>query len=315
MKKRCPEFVSRKKEGIVQVQGHLHTNGSPFVADAAVLSTRDFNRLADFIGAKCGIKLPIQKKIMVEGRLRKRLRALGLTSFTEYCDLLFESEATGEELVHMIDAITTNKTDFFREPKHFELLTERIFPELLSRPGVGTQRPVKAWSAGCSTGEEPYSLAISMAEYAAGSGRGPLCFEILATDISTRVLEIARKAVYDEGRVADIPLPLRSKYLLRSKDRTNRVVRIAPEIRARVQFQRLNLMETGSGLKEPMDLIFCRNVLIYFNRSTQAELVEGFRRSLRPGGFLFLGHSETLAGFDHGFQTVAPTVYRSLSAV
>jgi len=283
---------------------HKSTSGS--WSDAR-LSPREFQQLGEWIQAGCGIRMPPSKRIMVEARLRRRLRALGMTSFGDYCAHVFG--ASGEdERAHLVDAITTNKTDFFREPQHFEYLVRAALPELVRSRGAGLRRPLAVWSAGCSTGEEPYTLAMVLGEVAAGMPG--FDFLILATDISTAVLRHAAQATYAEERVAPVPLPLRKKYLLRSRDRGRQLVRIAPEARRHVRFRQLNFMDGEFGLREPMDVIFCRNVMIYFDCATQEELLNRFCRHLAPGGYVFLGHSETIHGLDVPLRQVAPTVYR-----
>jgi chemotaxis protein methyltransferase CheR len=279
-------------------------------AFSATLSDRDFRRLADFIEAEYGIKLPSAKKTMLEGRLRKRLQRLGMESFSRYCDHLFSVDGAGEEVIHMIDVVTTNKTDFFREPVHFDYLVQTALPELIASRGIGAEKPLMLWSAGCSTGEEPYTLAVVLAEFADRFPGLGLSFSILATDISTAVLEKARKAVYGEDKVEAIPLSLRKKYLLRSKDRELKLHRIAPELRSFVKLRRLNLVEDDLDIREQMDVVFCRNVIIYFDRETQKRVLQGMCRHLCPGGYLFLGHSETLNGLGVPLVPVAPTVYR-----
>ncbi len=243
--------------------------------------------------------------------MRKRLRSLGMSSFSEYCRYLFSSSGRDAERIHIIDVVTTNKTDFFREPGHFDYLARIAVPELLERYGAGRKQVFTAWSAGCSTGEEPYTLAIVLSEIALQYTR--FSYVVLATDISTKVLETARNAVYPEDRVVPVPPALRKKYFLRSKDRTNPRVKVAPEIRSTVKFRRLNFMDDDFGMREPLDVIFCRNVIIYFDRPTQEKLIRRFCRHLRPGGYIFMGHSETLHGMDLPLAQVAPTVYRRIS--
>ncbi len=275
------------------------------VEHTATLSARDFGRLSRFIYDTCGIKMPEVKKTMLEARLQKRLRALCMRSFTDYCDYLFSSEGLEKELVQMLDMVTTNKTDFFREPDHFQYLTHTVLPEWLKRHPNGT---LAIWSAGCSSGEEPYTLAMVLTEFAA---RNPgFDFRILATDISTRVLEKAKNAIYAETQVEPVPLELKKKYLLRSKDRSSGMVRIVPELREKVRFRRLNFMDDDFGMREQLDIIFCRNVIIYFDRPTQEKLLQRFHRYMKPGAFIFMGHSETLSGLDVPLVSVYPTVYR-----
>jgi chemotaxis protein methyltransferase CheR len=268
------------------------------------MTDADFKRLADFIERELGIKMPEAKRVMLESRLSRRLRLYGIASFAEYADFVFSEAGKGAELIHMINAVTTNKTDFFRESDHFDQLLNTVLPELHKR-GVDT---VRLWSAGCSTGEEPYTVAIVMEEYRRTLPK--LQYQILATDLSTQVLEKAVAAVYDEEKAAAVPLDYRKRYFLRSRDPERRLVRIRPELRARVDFRRLNFMDADFGLRDPFHVIFCRNVIIYFDKPTQETLLAKFYALLAPGGFLFLGHSETLAGMRLPFITRAPTVYQ-----
>jgi chemotaxis protein methyltransferase CheR len=276
----------------------------------AVMSEREFCRLSEFIYKTCGIKLPPAKRTMLEARLSKRLRALGMKGYDSYCDYLFSDSGMHEELVSMIDLVTTNKTEFFREAPHFEFLARKAIPDLIRRHGAGTQRPLFVWSAGCSTGEEPYTLAMVLSELVAV--HPGFSFLVLATDISSRVLDAARNAVYDEERVAAVPDSLKRKYLLRGKNAKAGLYRIVPELRERVRFRRLNFMDGDFGMREPMDVIFCRNVVIYFDRPTQERLIRRFCGHLIDGGYLFMGHSETVHGMDLPVAPVAPTVYRKV---
>jgi chemotaxis protein methyltransferase CheR len=272
-------------------------------------SDRDFERFSRMIYAKCGIHLKPHKKNMLEARLRKRLRRLGIETFAEYADFVFSDEGHAVELVPLIDEVTTNKTDFFREKTHFDFLLGGGIEDLTQRYGAGTDRPLRVWSAGCSSGEEPYTLAMTLSEHRERVG-GEYEFSILATDISTRVLERARLGIYPEEKIEPVAEPLRRKYLLRSKDRERGQVRIAPTLRARVRFQRLNFMDEDWGLREAFDLLFCRNVLIYFDRATQLALLQRFCRQLPPGRLLFLGHSESLHGLGLPLVQLAPSIYR-----
>ena len=277
---------------------------------APLLSQKTFGRISQFISNELGIKMPPAKKTMLQGRLMKRMRKLKLESYETYCDYLFSEEGRQREMVHMLDTVTTNKTDFFREPKHFEFLTRNILPELVRRQGAGIRRRLAVWSAGCSTGAEPYTMAMVLSEFA--TRHEGFDYSILATDISTKVLTIAREAIYTETEVKPIPLALKKKYLLRSKDRSRQLVRIAPELRRKMEFGRLNFMDTDYGLTSAKDVIFCRNVLIYFDHPTQQQVLSRLCRYLRPDGYIFSGHSETLNGFDLPLHQVATTVYRKV---
>lgn len=286
--------------------------GNPPVARQvfATMSNSEFSRLSGLIHGHCGIMLPPAKKTMLEGRLRKRLGALGMKSFAEYCSYIFDSKGGGDEYVHMLDAVTTNKTDFFREPEHFDYLLLRVLPELVTVRGLGLSRPLRVWSAGCSTGDEAYTLAMVLSEF--GEKVRGLLFSILGTDISTRVLAKAVSAVYAHERAEPIPMELRKKYLLRSKSRDRGLVRITPEIRAHVSFARLNLMDEDYGIREKMAVVFCRNVIIYFNRQTQQKLICRIAEQLIPGGYLFMGHSESLHGMELPFVQMATTIYKKI---
>jgi chemotaxis protein methyltransferase CheR len=276
----------------------------------AVLSEDLFMRLSEFIYDACGIKMPSTKKTMLEARLIRRMRSLGLASFQEYCTYLFSPEGEAKELVHMIDAVTTNKTDFFREPQHFDYLINKALPDLMAATGAGIRRTFMVWSAACSSGEEVYTLAIVLEEFA--RKRPGFSYMILGTDISTKVLEKAKAAIYDEDRIEPVPMELRKKYFLRSKDPQRKEVKAVPELRANVRFRRLNFMNNDFGLREKMDVIFCRNVLIYFDRPTQKKVINHLCMHLAIGGYLFTGHSETLNGMDVPLEIVANTVSRRI---
>jgi chemotaxis protein methyltransferase CheR len=279
---------------------------------AAGMSAQDFSRLSKFIHTECGIKVTDAKKPMLEARLQKRLRKLGFASFVQYCDYLFSPEGLDEELSFMIDEVSTNKTDFFREPTHFQILVNSAVPGLIKAYGTGIRRRLMVWSAGCSSGEEPYTLAMVLKEYGERIEGYDFNFLVVATDISTSVLKKAQTAVYDEERVAPVPPEFRRKYLLRSKDKARRDYRVVPELRSLVRFRRLNFMDGDFGFREPVDIIFCRNVIIYFDKPTQEKLLNRFCRALSPGGYVFMGHSETLFGMDVPLVSVAPTVYRKI---
>jgi len=271
------------------------------------MDTRIFERFSEFIKSELGIKMPASKKTLLEARLQKRLRELCLSTHEEYCEYLFSPQGMEDELVNLVDVVTTNTTDFFREPKHFELLAAKVLPDLFARRGPG--RKVNVWSAGCSSGEEPYTLSMVLCEYARHNPG--FLFSILATDISTQVLRHAVKAIYPETKIGPIPQEFRKNYLLRSKDRARNLVRIGPEARNHVRFRRLNFMEEFS-FDGQLDVIFCRNVVIYFDRATQERLFMRFCRKLAVGGYLFIGHSESLAGMNLPLEPVAPTVYKRI---
>lgn len=268
------------------------------------LTTKEFSLLSEFIVENYGIKLPPTKKILLQSRLHKRLKALEMLSFKEYIDYLFSKKGQQEEVVYMMDVVSTNKTDFYREPKHFEFLTQTALPTLLKKK-VGR---LQVWSAGCSTGEEPYTLAIVLNEFLEFYQQSD--FSIYASDISTKVLNIANQAIYPENRISMIPYNIRKKYFLKSKKRDDELVRINAYLRNKVSFQRLNFMDSSYNMKNKMDIIFCRNVLIYFERHVQEKVIAKLCRHLSPHGYFFLGHSESITGMNLPLKQISPTIYQ-----
>lgn len=259
------------------------------------LSERDFRRLGELIQDYCGIRMPPVKKTMVEGRLRRRVRALNLSSLDDYCRRLFDEGQLGSEMVELIDAVTTNKTEFFREIEHFRFLTAKALPHLQSQPHrPGHDRPLKIWSAACSIGAEPYTLAMVLGEHARTVR--DFRFDIYATDICTDVLEKAKMGIFPEDMAREVPHDLAKRYLRRSRDRARPTVRLIPDLRQRVHFGHLNLMDSDYPMDTDMDIIFCRNALIYFDKATQHTVLSKLCRHLRPGGFLMVGHSESVLG-------------------
>lgn len=275
-------------------------------ADAPLMTDHELKEFSEFIYAELGIKITQTKKSMLQARLQRRLRTLNMGSYGQYLEYLQSLKGLELELPQMVDAVTTNTTSFFREPRHFEFLATKILPEWSKhKPG----RAFSVWNAGCSSGEEPYTTAMVLLDYS--ERVSPLRFTILATDISTDILHKAARAVYEEEKIGTIPLNLRCKYLLRSKDRSKRLVRVAPEVRKHVNFRRLNFMDDFQ-FREHMDLIFCRNVMIYFDKKTQTELVQKFCDHLKPGGHLFIGHSESLSGAGLPLKQLAPATYQRI---
>ncbi len=274
--------------------------------DGPRLSDREFAHLAELVETHAGIRMPAGKRTMLEGRLRRRLRERGFANFAGYCRFLFDEGGLEEELGDLIDVVTTNKTDFFREPKHFEILTEIVLPELVQR-GIGTGSPLRVWSAGSSIGAEAYTLAMVLADFretAPGFN-----FRILGTDICTTVLQTATKAIYPEEMAEPISLDLRHRYLLRSLDRKARTIRIVPKLRSLVEFRQLNFMTPQYRLPTVQDVVFCRNVIIYFDTVVRFAVLSRICACMASGGYLFMGHSETITGLDLPLRQIAPTVY------
>lgn len=271
--------------------------------DVAPLTEVQFERVAALVKDLCGINLNTGKKELVKARLGKRVRESGHRTFDAYLDFV-QKDASRNELTYLLDAISTNLTFFFRESAHFDHLRDVVLPGLVQRARAG--QPLRLWSAGCSSGEEPYSLAITLVEAVANLDL--LDVGILATDLSTRVLAVAKKGVYDEIRFKDMPPVLMQRHFERLTNKHPHQYQVAPRVRRLVHFARLNLMQDWP-MRGPFDVIFCRNVMIYFDKPTQGRLINRFYDILRPKGILFIGHSESLSGIQHKFRYQCPTVY------
>ena len=258
------------------------------------LSIETFRELGNFIHLQIGIKMPDAKRTMVESRLHKRLISLNIKSYKEYCKYLFSAQGIERELPEFINQITTNKTDFFREPEHFTFLMEKALPDIVNSYGKNNTNRISIWCAACSRGHEPYTVAMILNEFLRNHPRVSLSSSILATDISTQVLDVAKKAVYSHDEIEPVPMEMRKRYLLRSKNRKKDLVRISPDLRKMVQFKWINLIKDTLKIMEPMDIIFCRNVMIYFDKPTQEKLINNLCNHLKFKGYLFVGHSEVL---------------------
>lgn len=265
------------------------------------LKAEEFAKIRRLAYDTFGLDLRNGKEPLVSTRLNKKIREYGFRSFDEYYRHVV-GDSTGESLIQLIDALTTNHTSFFREPAHFQFLKRAVLPEWAKR---GTA--IDIWSAACSTGEEPYTIAMCVLEELGASAAGRL--RILATDISTRVLEKAEQGIYPADRMDGIPGPQLRKYWLRGEGDWSGHYRAKKEVRALIEFRRLNLMEALPQIG-PFPLIFCRNVMIYFDKPTQQRVVQRLTGRLEPGGYLLTGHSESLTGIDHGLEYVQPAVYR-----
>lgn len=270
------------------------------------LSSRNFEALSRYIYDYSGIKMPITKLTMLEGRLRRRLRATGIASFNDYCDYLFKHGGIDKEAIFLIDAVTTNKTDFFREPKHFEFMERTGLPELVA---AGHKR-LRLWSAACSVGAEPYTMAMVLQDFA--DATPGIDYRILATDLSTDVLQAAKRGVYPRDMIQPVPTDLQRRHVMVSRVAARGEVRIHPRLRSTIGFARMNLMDSAYKVGEPMHMIFCRNVLIYFDKPTQAKVLSRLCDCLVPGGFLYVGHSETVTGISLPVRQVANTVFKKI---
>lgn len=268
--------------------------------DFSPLTSSEFEQFRKLAYEKFGLDLRSGKEQLVSARLGKKLRELRLRSFKEYYQYVL-NDGTGEALVSMIDALTTNHTSFFREPAHFNFLRTTICPTLQARERIAI------WSSACSTGEEPYSIVFTLLEEL-GAAAIPKV-QVLATDISTRVLGNAKKGLYPAARFPDFSPNQLRQFLLRGEGQWKDWYLVKKELREAITFQRLNLMDQFSSVPS-FPLIFCRNVMIYFDRTTQEKLVDRLSNRLEPGGYLFIGHSESLNGVEHGLEYVQPAIYR-----
>jgi len=278
--------------------------GLPIIPAALAVSDRDFLRFQALIHREAGIWLAPVKKALLVGRLARRLRELGLVSYGDYFERVVEDEA---EKIRMLDAICTNETHFFREPRHFEFLAERIFPAWRAEADAGRRpRRIRVWSAACSTGEEPYTIAMMLlSAFPAGWE-----LEVLASDLSTKVLDRAAAGVWPLEKSKEIPEEHLKAFMLRGYGAQEGLMKAGPEIRGIVRFARVNLVGDDWPAGPPFDLVFCRNVLIYFERQAKITVVERLVDRLAPQGYLFLGHAESLGGFTSKARPVLPTVYQ-----
>ena len=274
------------------------------------LSEAEFKKIAAYIEKNVGIKMPPEKRLMMQSRLSSRLKALHLDSYKQYIDYVFSGkDKDNHEIIMMIDAMTTNLTEFFREPQHFDFMKGTVLPQYAAQG----RNQIKIWSAGCSTGQEPYTLSMVMASYIKNNPLSSIRdYSVLATDISTKVLDKAASAIYPMDAVKGIPKEIMHQYFLKGKDPANPAVRLKQDIRSHVNFMRLNFMDEDYGFRDTLQIIFCRNVLIYFDKQNQEKVIRQFLRYLEPGGYLFLGHYETIFGMTLPFKTVAPTVFQRI---
>lgn len=275
-----------------------------------LLSDQDYQKLSDLVFSHIGIKMPKTGQVTMSARLRSRLHALKLSSFAQYLNFVTDPVHGTEELTYLTDRVTTNTTHFFREPHHFDFLYQTGLPFLTKTHQAGSQRPLRAWSAACSSGEEPYTIAMVLSEFGRKKALATWKFQIHATDISSNIVQKAKTAVYDANDVAQFPIEMKRRYLLKSKNPAQTKVKISPELRNSVNIGFLNLAEDAFAFEKPFDFIFCRNVLIYFEDPIKKRIVEKLSRCLVPGGYLFIGNSESLNGMDLPFTLVETTTYQ-----
>ncbi|UQZ89371.1 protein-glutamate O-methyltransferase [Deltaproteobacteria bacterium Smac51] len=271
------------------------------------LSDKDYKEIATFVHKTAGINLMDGKKELMRTRLSKRMRSLKFNSFKTYFQYVM-NDKSGEEIVFLLDALATNLTSFFREPQHFQFMAKELLPKWEQQRKAKNSRRLRIWSAACSSGEEPYTIAMVALDKSPYFGQGG-DFKILATDISTKVLNMAQNGLYGPERTKDIPAQYLQKYFRKTDTaKGDKMYHVSDEMKKIIAFRRFNLMDP-LPFKGPLDLIFCRNVMIYFDKETIAKLVEKYYNVLGKGGYLFIGHSESLSGFKHPFKYVAPCIY------
>lgn len=278
------------------------------VEPAAILQmdNESFVRLSTYITDMYGIKLPPVKKAMLESRLGKKVKQLGMNSYKEFLDYIFSDQGKKKELLNVVDLVTTNKTDFLREPQHFQFLSDVLLPGYVHKAGL---KNIKVWSAACSTGEEPYSLVMALEEFK--KRNIGFDYTLAASDISIRAIQTAHRGIYTLDRIDTIPIDWKRVYFLKSKDSTRKLVRVKPVFRSKISYKRINLVGDAYGVPpDSMDIIFCRNVLIYFDKPTQEQVIRRLTACLKPGGILFLGHSESTMGMDVSLKQIKPTIYQ-----
>lgn len=270
------------------------------------LSDADYAFVRDLIYKETRINLGNSKRELVTARLGKRLRATGAETYEAYCRAL-KNHPTSGEVYHLIDAISTNHTFFFREINHFNFLQQRILPAFEAGE-IGRSRTLRVWSCACSTGEEPYSVGITLSAYL--ENRPGLDWSLQCSDISTRVLDFAAKGIYEKDRLQNVRAEWQRKYFQKGEREMDGYFRVRPELREKIRFSRVNLFAPSYPWNEKFQVILCRNVMIYFDRETQQELVGRLAQHLEPGGYLLIGHAESLAGVRHPYESIKPAIYR-----
>ncbi len=273
------------------------------------ISENEYIEIRDLVYAKSGIWLGENKKGLVKARLAKRIRTFNFKSFKEYQQFILKEE-NSDELIEVINAISTNVTSFFREPEHFQLLEQVILPEIVERKSKAGQKKIRIWSAACSSGEEVYTILMILREYFRDDHSWDI--RVLGTDISTKVLGIAKKGCYDQEKIKDLPVHLRKKYFNKFYDDGREIYSVSEEIKKMATFARFNLMDEKFAFQSKLDIIFCRNAMIYFDLESRKCLVKKIFDSIDKIGYFFIGHSESLIGLPSDFKIVSPAVYKKI---
>lgn len=272
------------------------------------ITRHELDKLGQLIFSETGIRLGGNKKDLVVSRLMKRLRELGLKNFTDYYNYLIDDPCGHIEIINMISRITTHKTEFFRESHHFDYLRNHVFPEMLQRTSAGDKRVIRIWSAACSTGEEPYTIAIVASEFCSENSCGEL--KILASDIDCQVLNYASKGIYTSDQMKYLQKNIVAKYFKKGVHNNNGLYMVKESLKNYITFKKINLMDSSYPIHSGLDVIFCRNVLIYFDKNIINKLVNKFYHLLADGGFLFIGHAESLREHTDKFVSIGNTIYQ-----
>jgi chemotaxis protein methyltransferase CheR len=288
---------------------HVTTREEPHQPRRFNLTDREYEQIRRLVKENTGINLGMNKRDLVISRLSRRLRNLGLDSFSQYIQLLRDSEAT-DELINMINQITTNKTEFFREKHHFDYLSEELLPRLRQEGEKSGNRKLRIWSAGCSSGEEPYTIALVLTEFFAQSRGWDL--KILATDLDTNILQRAMQGAYTQESVRPVPPALLGRYFDRQLQDDKEYYVVKANLRQLITFRKFNLMTPSYPLQPILDIVFCRNVLIYFDNDDKLGILTKFHKLLKPGGHLFVGHSESLMMIKHLFSRRVNTIHQKI---
>jgi len=276
------------------------------------MSEKERVDLSSLIETRFGIKMPPVKKVLLTSRLSKRLNALGFKSYNEYYKYLLTENGSRDELNIFADLVSTHETSFFREPQHFDYLYKTALPQLLNERGAGIKKQLRVLSSACSTGEEAYTISVTLEEFLRNNNLNSYSYKITGTDISTKVVNAAARGVYHESRISNLPHEYKRRYFMKGKGQKSELVRVIPEIRAAVDFHYMNLMEERYPFTEKFDIIFFRNAMIYFDKENQEKILGRLASHMNKGGFLLIGHSETVSGYNLPLRSVATTIYRRI---
>jgi len=274
------------------------------------MSEKERMDLSSLIELRFGIKMPPVKKVLLTSRLSKRLNALGFKSYSEYYKYLTTEKGSADEFNIFADLVSTHETSFFREPQHFEYLYNTALPQLLEERGAGVKNQLRVLSSACSTGEEAYTISVTLQEFLRNNNLNSYSYKITGTDISTKVVNAASRGVYHESRIRNLPHEYKKRYFMKGKGSKSDLVRVIPEVRASAEFHYMNLMDEKYPFTEKFDIVFFRNAMIYFDRENQEKILRRLSTHMNKGGFLFIGHSETVSGYNLPLRSVATTVYR-----